>query len=158
MVLLALHAAAALYMAGVIWFVQVVHYPLLRRVGASGFARYETEHTRRTSPVVAPVMIFELVSGLWLALAPPPGLDSAWLWANAAGLAVIWVSTFALQVPAHRQLAAGFDDEAVTRLVTSNWIRTAVWSGRALLLLVLLLSVLPASPGAPSQGSSPLPN
>ena len=32
------HLAATLYMVGVIWFVQVVHYPLFARAGAEGFA------------------------------------------------------------------------------------------------------------------------
>ena len=31
--LLQLHALATIFMAGVIWFVQVVHYPLFRAVG-----------------------------------------------------------------------------------------------------------------------------
>ncbi len=34
--LLILHAGATLYMAGVIWFVQIVHYPLFSRVGQPG--------------------------------------------------------------------------------------------------------------------------
>ena len=34
--LLLLHAAATLFMTGLIWFVQVVHYPLFARVGEDG--------------------------------------------------------------------------------------------------------------------------
>ena len=147
--LLLTHAAATLIMVGVIWVIQVVHYPLMRRVGGGGFARYEEDHTRRTSPVVAPVMIFELGTGLWLALDPPVLFGAHWLWANAAGLAVIWVSTFALQVPIHRHLAAGYDERAIGRLVAGNWVRTAAWSARALLLMVLLLSALREVTGTP---------
>ena len=32
------HLAATLFMVGVIWFVQVVHYPLFAKVGATAFA------------------------------------------------------------------------------------------------------------------------
>jgi len=53
-VLLVAHAAATLVMVGVIWFVQVVHYPLMARVSASEFAAYEREHQNRTTFVVAP--------------------------------------------------------------------------------------------------------
>ena len=35
------HVLATWFMTGVIWFVQVVHYPLMARVGAEGFAAYE---------------------------------------------------------------------------------------------------------------------
>ena len=34
-VLLLVHAASTLFMAGVIWFVQVVHYPLMASVGTT---------------------------------------------------------------------------------------------------------------------------
>jgi hypothetical protein len=138
-ILLLLHSAATLFMTGLVWFVQVVHYPLMHRVGASGFARYEAEHARRTSPVVAPVMLFELASGVWLALEPPARIGATPLLLNAAILAVLWISTFWLQLPAHRDLAEGYDRSTVIRLVASNWIRTAAWTLRALLLVGLLI-------------------
>jgi hypothetical protein len=150
MTLLLLHAAATLFMTGLVWFVQVVHYPLFHLVGSVGFPRYEAQHSRRTSPVVAPVMLFELGSGLWLALQPPPAAPVTWLWLNAALLGVIWVSTFALQVPEHRALEQGFSPGRVDRLVATNWVRTAGWSLRALLLIGLLLTTLTpvTTPGA----------
>jgi hypothetical protein len=49
---LLLQAAATLFMTGVIWFVQVVHYPLMARVGAAGFPDYEAAHARLTGYVV----------------------------------------------------------------------------------------------------------
>lgn len=42
--LLITHAAATLWMTGLIWFVQVVHYPLFALVGSTGFAAYESAH------------------------------------------------------------------------------------------------------------------
>ena len=56
MMLLLIHAGATLYMTGLIWFVQVVHYPLMARVGEDGFAEYEKHHQRLTTWVVAPPM------------------------------------------------------------------------------------------------------
>ncbi len=38
--LLAIHAGCALFMAGLIWFVQVVHYPLFDQVGKAEFTAY----------------------------------------------------------------------------------------------------------------------
>jgi len=61
-VLVVAHAAATLVMVGVIWFVQVVHYPLMARVSASQFAAYEHEHQNRTTFVVAPTMLIEAVA------------------------------------------------------------------------------------------------
>jgi hypothetical protein len=74
MSILLLHAAATLSMTGLIWFVQVVHYPLMARVGRVGFADYEAAHTRRTTWVVAPPMLIEGFTAVVLLLRPPPGI------------------------------------------------------------------------------------
>lgn len=68
--LLLAHAASTLAMTGVIWFVQVVHYPLFAAVGRKGFAAFEASHRRLTTWVVAPLMLVELVCAAWLALCP----------------------------------------------------------------------------------------
>ena len=39
-------AVASVAMATVIWFVQVVHYPLFDRVGREGFTIYEMAHSQ----------------------------------------------------------------------------------------------------------------
>ncbi len=130
-----LHLAATLFMVGVIWFVQVVHYPLFARVGSSGFASYEQAHTRRTGWVVAPPMLAELVTAVLLLWVRPAGVP---LWAAGAGLALVavnWASTWAVQIPFHDRLTRGFDPAVHRRLVATNWLRTAVWSLRGLLVL-----------------------
>ena len=53
-------------MTGVIWFVQVVHYPLLERVGVDRFTAYHAAHTRFTTWVVVVPMLVELISGAGL--------------------------------------------------------------------------------------------
>ena len=133
-----LHLVATLLMAGVIVFVQVVHYPLMDRVGRDGFARYEDGHTRRTSFVVVPLMTAELASAVWLAAAPPSPELRAPAYAGLALLAVIWLSTALLQVPAHRRLSEGFHPAAHRRLVGTNWIRTVAWLARVPVALMLL--------------------
>ena len=61
---LVVNLASTLAMTGVIWFVQVVHYPLFASVGAEGFSRYEALHATRTGWVVAPLMLCELVASV----------------------------------------------------------------------------------------------
>ena len=39
---------ASLFMTGVIWFVQIVHYPLFANVSRSAFAEYERRHANLT--------------------------------------------------------------------------------------------------------------
>ncbi|MEW6321020.1 MAG: hypothetical protein AB1635_08015 [Acidobacteriota bacterium] len=130
---LLVHFGATLLLTGLIWFVQVVHYPLFASVGHDAFARYEERHTARTTWVVAPLMIAEAATALWLSWSPPPG-TAPLAWIGAALLAAIWLSTFLVQVPAHRRLAAGFDAAVHARLVRTNWIRTVAWTMRTMVV------------------------
>lgn len=137
-----LHAVPTLYMVGVIWCVQRVHYPLFAAVGAERFADYEREHCRRIGPVVMPAMLAEAAASaavFWWAPA-----DATLLAGFGLGLlAVVWASTFLLQVPCHRRLEQGFDVAAWRRLVAGNVLRTAAWSGRGVLAVLLCLSAQP---------------
>jgi hypothetical protein len=141
LVLLA-HAAATLYLVGLIWVVQAVHYPLFARVGTAGAQAYAREHVARITRVVAAPMLLELATGLWLALRPPPGLPPGLLWLGLLLLALVWLSTALLQVPEHRRLEQGPDPEAVRRLVRGNWLRTLLWTARGALVLYLLARLL----------------
>jgi uncharacterized membrane protein len=137
---LLLQAFASFAMTGLIWFVQVVHYPLLRAVGSSGYAAYQEQHVRLTSLVVAPLMLLEAATALWLVYDRPGFVSSAQAWTGLGLLAVIWSSTALLSVPRHEALRHGFDASAHAALVATNWIRTAAWTGRSVLLLVALRS------------------
>lgn len=139
MSVLVAHLAATWAMIGVIWFVQIVHYPMFNRVGESSFARYERIHQQRTSWIVLPLMVLELITAIWLAVAPPEILERPWVTTNLGLLVLIWLSTFLIQVPLHRRLERGFDEKAHARLVVTNWIRTALWTGRGVLLATLIV-------------------
>jgi hypothetical protein len=137
--ILLIQAAATLAMVGLIWFVQIVHYPLMAQVGRDSFAHYEASHTARTTWVVAPLMLVEAALALFLAIRPPQGISALAAWLGCGLVGIIWLSTAFLQVPMHRRLAGGFDETAHRRLVALNWIRTAAWSARGMLVLGWLL-------------------
>ncbi len=167
MLILLIHAAATWYLVGLIWFVQVVHYPLFGKVAGQrvvrmvvaadgseredqappldrdtaeaeadlAFVPYNEAHMWLTSWVVAPPMVVELATAMWLIFDAPPAVPQ---WVAAVGLAlvaVIWLSTALLQVPRHRELAAGYLARPHRRLVLTNWLRTAMWSVRGVLVL-----------------------
>ncbi len=140
-----LHAAFTCAMIGVIWFVQLCHYPLFALVGVEAFPAFEAAYTRSTVFVIVPLMLGELVTALWLAFGPLPGPLRPLGWWSLALLALIWASTFLVQVPLHHQLSAGFDAAIHERLVRTNWIRTTVWSGRGFLAMGLLWRALPST-------------
>jgi hypothetical protein len=128
-------------MTGLIWFVQVVHYPLLARVGPASFVEYERVHVQRTQWVVAPAMLIEAATATLLPFFSPTQPGRVLAWAGLALLAAVWISTALLQVPCHRRLAHGFDADVVRRLVATNWIRTVCWTLRLLVALALSLGL-----------------
>lgn len=145
-IILVVHAAATLFMAGLIWFVQVVHYPLFAGVGAEVFAAYASDHARLTTIVVAPPMLLEMVTGLLLLRWRPMEVSLVAVGLGLLVLVLLWASTWVLQVPQHRILSLGFDGEAHAQLVASNWIRTAFWSFRSLLVLAMVAGACRLSP------------
>ncbi len=133
-----IHLVSTLLMVGLILFVQVVHYPLMARVGAESFQAYQAGHTFRTSLLVVPLMVTELATALWLAVVPGAFNQRPVALAGLGLLAVIWTSTALLQAPAHGRLAKGFDASEHSRLVQTNWIRTASWVARVPVAFALL--------------------
>jgi len=130
--------ATTLFMTGLIWFVQVVHYPLMAQVGRIGFGDYESAHVRLTTWVVAPAMLVEAGTALLLAVSRPPRVSAAACWVALGLVVLIWSSTLLLQVPRHNALTNGFDAKAHRLLVLSNWVRTVGWTARSLLVLGIL--------------------
>ncbi len=136
--LLLVHLAATLFMTGLIWFVQLVHYPLFPGVGIPGWTAYAAAHARRTRWVVGPPMLVEAITALLLVLRRPPAVSTSWAWIGLGLLAVVWLSTAFVQVPRHRLLAGGFDADAARALVATNWLRTLAWTARAALALAMV--------------------
>ncbi len=139
---LLVHVAATVFMVGVIWFVQVVHYPLFSQVGEDGFAGYSTAHSRLTGLVVGPPMLIEAATAVALVIRPPQGIPFFLPLLGLILLAVVWLSTAFLQSPRHGILGRGFDPDSYHSLVRSNWIRTICWSGRGLLVVWMTAGVI----------------
>ena len=144
--LLVVHAAATFFMAGVIWIVQVVHYPLFSYADRATYPAFAEAHARLITFVVGPAMLAELATAVLLLADRPAAFPLRWALAGLALIGVIWISTAFLQVPMHGQLGQGYDARAHGWLVATNWIRTAAWTARSLLLgWVLLRALAPAS-------------
>lgn len=136
------NAVATVFMTGLIWFVQVVHYPLFARVGNNVFPAYSQAHQTLTTLVVGPPMLVEALTAALLVIARPAGTSAALAWTGLVLVIVIWLSTAVLQVPAHGRLVHGFDADTNALLVSSNWIRTLCWTARTALVGTMLLQCM----------------
>lgn len=129
-------------MFGVIWIVQLVHYPLMRYVSAERFARFETAHRQRISWVVGPLMLVEGLCVLAFFFAPPAGLVWWLPWVGAGAEAVAIATTVFVSAPLHERINAHLDTASLDRLIATNWVRTAAWTVRAAVAVATLVTVL----------------
>ena len=143
--LLIINALATLYMTGLIWMVQIVHYPLFAEVGLEQFPQYARKHQLLTSIVVAPPMLTEALSSVLLAWHTPPGTSLAMVIAGILIVICIWLATALIQVPCHEKLEEGFTTKTHRSLVLSNWFRTIAWSARGALVAWMLTMAMTVS-------------
>ena len=141
---LLVQAFGTLAMVGVIWFVQLVHYPLFAAVDGANFVQYEQAHQARTTWVVAPLMLAEAVTAVALLWFRPAAVPALAVYLGLGLVAVLWLSTALWQVPLHERLGRGFEPAAHRWLVWSNWLRTIAWTARGLLVLWMIQRVLDA--------------
>lgn len=88
--------------------------------------------------LVLPIMTLELISGALLCIEAPELL----IFTNFIMLLMIWLATAVISVPIHNRMARGDSRaETINRLVSTNWLRTILWSLRlGILTYYLLLS------------------
>jgi len=143
------NVASTWLMIGLIWTIQLVHYPLFAKVGEAQFLAYENDHKMRITLIVLPTMLVELVTSFALLFERPASVPIILVWAGIVTVGINWLSTAFIQVPLHNQLSSGFDRTAIARLVGTNWIRTIAWTAHGLIVLIMLAACFKAS--NPSQ-------
>ena len=82
------HLIATVFMVGVIWTVQIVHYPLFGLVGER-FIDYQAAHSTRVSTLIALPWAVQGLTGLALVARRPAGVP---LWSVLADLALLGVA------------------------------------------------------------------
>lgn len=137
MTVLILHLVSCAFMTGLIWVIQILHYPVFELVREESFGEFHTRHSRQITWIVGPVMLFELATAMIL-IAQAPTVEFYWL--NFAGLGLIWIATALLSVPLHNALAVRRDSQKIVHLVRTNWPRTVLWSVRLVMLLAFILA------------------
>ena len=118
-------------MVGVIWVIQLLHYPSFHFINEKKYIEFQHFHMQRISFIVIPVMLIELASALLLSYFFRSSLTIILL----ALLLGIWGITFIFFTNMHQKLTNGFDPSIVDKLIKINWSRTALWSLRLIILL-----------------------
>lgn len=137
MLVVIIHLVCCSFMTGVIWLIQLLHYPMFSYVEKSEFSDFHKKHSQLITWIVGPMMLAELLTGIY---ASTHYCHETLIQLNIGMLAIIWLSTAFLSVPHHNRLAQNKDLATIDKLVMSNWPRTLLWSVRTLIIVYWIYS------------------
>ena len=132
-VLSKVHFLSTSLMVGIIWVIQLLHYPAFNFIKESDYVEFQHFHMQRISFIVVPVMILELFTAFMLVYY----IRSNLLILCMIILLFIWLITFVFFTKLHQSLLDGYDKTIVDKLVTINWSRTILWSLRLIILIYI---------------------
>ena len=127
------HFLSTSLMVGIIWVIQLLHYPAFHFIKESDYVEFQHFHMQRISFIVVPVMILELFSAFMLVYYVRSNLLILCL----IILLFIWLITFVFFTKLHQSLLSGYDKIIVDKLVQINWSRTVLWSLRLIILIYI---------------------
>ncbi len=150
------------FLVGLIWFVQIVHYPIFKEVGKQNFHQFHLAHTTLTGKVVILPMLLELGLSFWLVwegyeincvlttnqvsenMVMRMGNFYLYSFIALFFTILLWILTAWIFVPLHGKLGdenKGYDLEIMKKLVSRNWFRTFFWSLQLLFLIYMVMEV-----------------
>lgn len=124
-------------MIGIIWFMQLVHYPLYAKI-KEGFIEYERSQIRRVAFLVGPIMLIEAITSIILVGVAPIGIQTKLAALNLILLIFIWISTFLFLMGTHQKLSIRFSKKVLHVLIASNWIRAILWTMKGFLIILMI--------------------
>lgn len=132
------HLLATGFMAGLIWTIHVVHYPLFALV-PEPYEPFQREHMRRISLLLAVPWTVEILAALGLFLAAETPEQRAWAFVGGALIVLIVAVTGLFAAPAHGELLRHFDVNKHRHLMRADLWRTVLWSLRSGIAVVLIV-------------------
>lgn len=122
---------------GLLWFIQLIHYPLLNRI-KEGFVQYERESLKRATYLTGPLMVFDFVLSLFLIAYENTDILIFFACIHLVLGILYWLWTFLFQLQRHQKLTVGYSKKALGKLITSSWFRLIIWTIKSLVLLVIV--------------------
>ena len=121
-------------MVGVIWTIQLVHYPSFNFINQKDYIKFQNFHMKRISLIVMPIMGIELFSGLVIIFFEMK--NGIIFYFSIFILILIWLLTGIIFSRLHQKLTMGYRILIINRLIKMNWLRTFLWTLRIFLLML----------------------
>ena len=120
-------------MVGVSLITHFVTYPSFRLIKSSLFSEFHKSYTNKMLFIVAPVMILELISSLFLVIFDVS--DNNTEIGLLISLLLIWFLTFFIIVPTHNKLTVNYNKDLNQKLIKYNGLRTIFWIIKLILFI-----------------------
>lgn len=120
-------------LTGVIWTIQLVHYPSFQYISEDQFPNFMNFHMKKISYIVAPLMLSEMLVSCILLYFKVDIIAIL----NILIIVLIWLSTLFLSIPCHNKLKGGHNMQTIKKLVLTNWPRTILWSVKSCVCIII---------------------
>ena len=120
---------------GLILVIHFVHYKSFNFIDIEKFVEFHKFHTKNISFLVIPLMIIEVVISIIICYFYFSILSLI----NLSLVALIWITTFLLQVPSHNKLSTGKSIAEIEKLVSGNVFRVYLWFFKAIVSTLIIL-------------------
>ena len=122
-----------LIMVGVSLITHFVTYPSFKLIKSSLFSEFHKSYTNKMLFIVAPVMILELISSLFLVIFDVSHNNTEI--GLLISLILIWFLTFFIIVPIHNKLTVNYNKHLNQKLIKYNGLRTIFWIIKLILFI-----------------------
>ena len=122
-----------LIMVGVSLITHFITYPSFKLIKSSLFSEFHKSYTNKMLFIVAPVMILELISSLFLVIFDVS--DNNTEIGLLISLLLIWFLTFFIIVPIHNKLTLNYNKDLNQKLIKYNGLRTIFWIIKLILFI-----------------------
>ena len=120
-------------MVGVSLITHFVTYPSFKLIKSSLFSEFHKSYTNKMLFIVAPIMILELISSLFLVIFDVS--DNNTEIGLLISLLLIWFLTFFIIVPIHNKLTVNYNKDLNQKLIKFNGLRTIFWIIKLILFI-----------------------
>lgn len=138
---LLIHAMITFAMTGIIWFVHLIHYPVMNALDWQR-ETFEKIHWQKTMKIAVIMLILELGTGILFVLFHPVKIPSSLPISGLLLIVLIWVNTWWMCVPSHCQLKQQYNENSLQKLMKANKWRAILWSLRSVIIFYSLLIFL----------------
>jgi len=133
---LIINLTAAAFLAGLMWFTQIVHYPLFTFIEKKSFIGYSIHQLKKTNYLFYIPMLVEGAFSILFMFDYPSTISSVVPFLCLCISTAVWLVSFGKIAPLLDKLNdEGLDAEIVEQLVKLNRIRTICWTLKVLILI-----------------------